>query len=146
MYEWVSVVVIGGGGGALAAAFALWLRYERSPLVDDKRLRSFGYWAFSILINGAAGAVVGFFLWATYTGSSMSSMDAPPGVLAATLAVGVGGVSAVQRFLYLEDGLRQTVDENVASVNNLIEASQANDDPVDHASDPAHTVNGGDAQ
>lgn len=72
----------------------------------------------------------------------MSSVDAPPGVLAATLAVGVGGVTAVQRFMYVKDTLREVADESAISAKNAIEASLPDAAGVDsdYGSDPTEFV------
>src|ERR1035437_8257715 len=140
MREWVTVLCVGGGGGGLAALFALWVRFERSLGTDeDKHLRSAGYWLSSLLINAFAGATVGFFLWATYTGANMSSVEAPPGVLAATLAVGVGGGAAVQRVMYVEGNLREVADESAISVKNVLEATLSQSGDVDADSGSRHT-------
>jgi len=144
MREWVLVPVVGGFGGFSTALIALWLRLERSPLSQDKRLHSAAYWITSMLINAFAGALASFFLWTTYTGADFSTDAAPTGVVGASLAVGVLGVGAVQRFLYVEDNLEESLKETAASNADLQAADAAQRAAsIDSTTVPVHNAEGG---
>ena len=165
MREWVLVPLVGGFSGFSTALIALWLRLERVAITHDQRVRSWGYWVASGFMNAFGGALVSFFLWTTYTGADFSTDAAPTGVVGASIAVGVFGVGAVQRFLYVENNLEEAANEAAGAnkdlqevATNLREAvpyapgglttpnvSNALPVPIDPADASAHNAGEGDA-
>ena len=143
MREWLAVLLSGGLAGLGTSVIALWIRYERNQLVNNPRLGSVRYWVLSMLVNAFSGALASLYLWSQFTGSTWDSTKFSTGEFGAVLAVGVGGTTALQRYLYISDSLEAAADEGAASVGNVIQASLAHPQAVDQSATQAHTAGGG---
>ena len=112
MREWIAVTITSAASGGAGTILSQGLRYAgKWATVTDYR-KWFADLVPSALINVLGGGFASFILWGTYTSSFNFNSEAyTPSEAVAAIIVGLGGASALTRYLHVEEKIEEQANE-----------------------------------
>lgn len=147
MREWVAVTLTAAASGVVGTILSQGLRYAgKWNTVTDYR-KWFTDLLPPALINMLGGGVASFILWGTYTSSfNFNSNAYTPSEAVAAIIVGLGGASALTRYLQVEEKMAEQAHEArdwKAARDESLDAFQEVSALIDQDRPKEHTEGGG---